>query len=412
MKLTELAIDRYGACRNVRLDRFTNGLNILFGTPGTGKTSLQEYIRKVLYGFTKDAPQGDGHLICHHEGQSFQLSRPAFATGKLTVANLSAPHVATDAVPKHLQQLGPDLFDTIYHFDSKSEAQSINSILHVLSAHLGVGEENTVCTASPSPFLQTAQSNIVGVDWNSTLAEIRTLENVRSQHLAEVVSNRSYAPTPRVDLEAEIDELSSKIAELDLQPLRDRINTIDAMVRETRELWESAEARNRPSELSTGTGLLSACYDHLDDLDQQIGALRELQSDIQAQRRRRRDELEARIDCEERDAQRAYQPVRDLLKSLQQRLNDAETASRSLLMLPHDGKPAEHPATQVRDGYEEIRKELRQLFADLEQENRKINQRVAAAELRQLRHYHNQIGERLEKLIGRRQLVLHKIQKV
>lgn len=418
MKLTELAIDRYGACCNVRLDRFTNGLNVLFGAPGTGKTSLQEYIRQVLYGFTKDAPQGDGHLICHHEGQSIQLSRPALATGKLAVANLSGACLATDAVQKHLQQLGPNFFDTIYHFDSKSDGQSIGSILHALKVHLGLGVGVTGSTAPPSRFLpsrflQTGQPKIVGVDWNSTLAEIRTLENLRSQYLSEVVSNSSFAPTPRVDLEAEIDELTAKIAERDLQPLRDRINTIDSMVRETRELWESAEARNRPSELSTGTELLSACYDHLDDLDQQIGAWRELQSDIHAQRRRRRDDLEARIDCEEREPQHAYQPVRDLLHSLQQRLNDAEAASLPLLeILPHDGQLEEHPATQAQQGYEEVRKELGQLFLDLELENRKINQRVAAAELRRLRRHYNQIGERLEKLISRRRLVLRRIQKI
>ena len=62
MKLTEIAIDGplngLKNFRNLRLGRFDDGLNFIYGENAAGKSTLREFIRGVLFGFDASTRNG------------------------------------------------------------------------------------------------------------------------------------------------------------------------------------------------------------------------------------------------------------------------------------------------------------------------------------------------------------------
>ncbi len=54
MKIRALRIDGYGVWKDLRIDAFSEGLNVLYGPNEAGKTTLLQFIRSALYGFEND----------------------------------------------------------------------------------------------------------------------------------------------------------------------------------------------------------------------------------------------------------------------------------------------------------------------------------------------------------------------
>lgn len=54
MKIAELAIDRFGACSDVRLSDIGPGLTVFYGPNETGKTTVMQFVRSVLHGFSSE----------------------------------------------------------------------------------------------------------------------------------------------------------------------------------------------------------------------------------------------------------------------------------------------------------------------------------------------------------------------
>ncbi|MBN2578184.1 MAG: AAA family ATPase, partial [Pirellulales bacterium] len=52
MQIQSLEIDGYGVWSGLRIEGFTAGLNVLYGPNEAGKTTLLQFVRSMLYGFT------------------------------------------------------------------------------------------------------------------------------------------------------------------------------------------------------------------------------------------------------------------------------------------------------------------------------------------------------------------------
>lgn len=88
MKITELDIDRFRIWRSLLLKLNPTGLNVIYGPNEAGKTTLMNFVRSALYGFTplNDEPSWHrseddlpwkGALRCEHGGRTWRLSRTA-----------------------------------------------------------------------------------------------------------------------------------------------------------------------------------------------------------------------------------------------------------------------------------------------------------------------------------------------
>ncbi|MGA2620903.1 MAG: AAA family ATPase [Thermoguttaceae bacterium] len=84
MKITSLEIDGYGVWSGLRLERLVEGLNVVYGPNEAGKTTLLQFIRSVLYGFSPErrrylppvhgGPAG-GRIAVSGPAGSFQIER-------------------------------------------------------------------------------------------------------------------------------------------------------------------------------------------------------------------------------------------------------------------------------------------------------------------------------------------------
>ena len=54
MKITGLEVDGFGVWSGLKLDPLSEGLNVFFGPNEAGKTTLMQFVRSVLYGFTPE----------------------------------------------------------------------------------------------------------------------------------------------------------------------------------------------------------------------------------------------------------------------------------------------------------------------------------------------------------------------
>ena len=52
MKITGLHIDGFGVWNGLSLDKFDDGLTLIYGPNEAGKTTLLEFIRSMLYGYS------------------------------------------------------------------------------------------------------------------------------------------------------------------------------------------------------------------------------------------------------------------------------------------------------------------------------------------------------------------------
>ncbi len=402
MKLTELAIDNFGVCKKLRLNRFSNGLNIIYGASGTGKTTLQRYIQNVLFGFTKDHHDCTGNLIFHNGHELTRLSRRAEFNTHLILDNETDPPQPSHSIEAFLNQTGTTFFDTIYHVNSAKSCTSINQIIQQLRERFNVSTGKPTRRQQPHPFSFYNHYKTPDEDQKLILHEIKTLNRERSLLLSQAKLKSSIDISPRVELELETDRLSRKIAEYDLSALRQSIATTDSKVTELRAELEAAKEEPQTTKNTEIRHLLETLCSHLDDLNQQIRGSHKLQDCVQQRRLRLRDEMTIWNDLEFNTPQHPYYEVGRLISSLNEHLKRIKTPPS----LETNLSSSEH----FEDGCDEMRKDLHSLQKEIGLKYQNLRHHAAAVELKQLRIQYTQISANLGQLLNRRQEISAKIQ--
>jgi uncharacterized protein YhaN len=137
MKLTEIQIDRCGAWRNLTIPLKPHGVTVFFGPNEAGKTTLREFIRGVLFGFssasaepaglTADRAQAAGSLHIEDGAGSHRIHRAAVGDlagdARLITGDIAAP--AGGAM--RLNESDEQLFDRIFALNLR-ELGEINSL--------------------------------------------------------------------------------------------------------------------------------------------------------------------------------------------------------------------------------------------------------------------------------------------
>ena len=76
MKITALEVDGYGVWSGLKLDDLSDGMNVMFGPNEAGKTTLMQFVRSVLYGFSPDRRRYLPPLDGGRAGGSVYLAGP------------------------------------------------------------------------------------------------------------------------------------------------------------------------------------------------------------------------------------------------------------------------------------------------------------------------------------------------
>jgi len=452
MKLTEIAVDRtaqtgsYHRLSHLRLGRFSDGLNFIYGENHSGKTALREFVRSIFFGeaaaldhrsttFATAATSLTGHLILKKGVKVFQVdridhresaiggelrmtpiagsSRDAFSS---SVASHSTPSSALGAaqyLDRLLGEVTPELYETVFSFSFRQTHENAQRLLRQLHSKLGVssGIGSRDDESSHQAWKRDAEMRVDRL--NFLKGRIGDLQEQRNRLQNQITTSTEPHRARLLEIDREADIIGKKIATFDVVAQRHRLKLIETEIHELRRLIEGATAQ--VSQVTRASAMqidpYAMLYQRLDEIEDQIRCWRRLQTEIQNQRVRLKDEMavweDLTLDCSEHP----YHVAREILHALEGKTNLAENLAAGLI-------PTEAPrvtgtnSRTLGDVCQSMRVDLHGLCQELSQQYKHLRHRSAAAELKQLRHYYHEINDSIHRLLQGRESVMNEVRRL
>ncbi|MCY2996013.1 MAG: AAA family ATPase [Planctomycetota bacterium] len=310
MKITDLQIDGFGVWNDLKLDQFSDGCTVFFGQNEAGKTTLMEFIRSVLYGFSAErrsrylppvrGGQGGGSLGVAGAGGQYIIKRTPGSSlhsedlGKLEVTSPNGARQGQHVLGTLLSGIDEPIFNNVFAVGLR-ELQELSTLDDTeASAHL---------------YKLTS-----GLDRVSLIDVIRELETARTRLLAADGSKSELLElvARREKLRLEIKELTGKgqrwaqltVHRLEVQEELARLEeNIHRMERESRSVEVALQVREdwfrragmaaQLKKLGPPVKLPERAIARLDELNGQIAKHREEVEQIKRQRRQLMEEAVA-----------------------------------------------------------------------------------------------------------------------
>ncbi|MBT5376018.1 MAG: AAA family ATPase [Nitrospinaceae bacterium] len=158
MQIRELHIDGFGIFANKRITGLTPGINIIYGKNEFGKTTMLEFIRRILFGFPTKKDKTNLYLPVHggslggslkvvlQNGEDLVISRGAGTHGGTVRISTPTDVLQGQSVLSHLLgNASKDIFKNVYAF-TLDELHDFNSLNgdevknRIYGAGLGLGK--------------------------------------------------------------------------------------------------------------------------------------------------------------------------------------------------------------------------------------------------------------------------------
>ena len=107
MRITSLEVDGFGVWSGLKLDEFSDGLNVFYGPNEAGKTTLMQFIRSVLYGFSPERRRYFPPVRGGRPGGSLWLAGPE---GQFEVTPIKGKNKKLEYIKQDLQEIGDQQF--------------------------------------------------------------------------------------------------------------------------------------------------------------------------------------------------------------------------------------------------------------------------------------------------------------
>jgi uncharacterized protein YhaN len=268
VKITGLEVDGYGVWTGLKLDPLSGGLNVFFGPNEAGKTTLIQFVRSVLYGFTPERrrylpPVGGGRpggSVCvDGPNGRFQVSRFQ-ADGGTADGDTADDEIALEA-PDGTRQGGHLLKVLLSNIDEAI----FNNVFAV-----GLDELHQLATLDDTEAASLLYSLSAGLDRVALVDVLRELDRSRNRLLSA-----DGKPCQVVHLLAERDKLREEIGELD--GLAHRYLRLAAerkqLERETTRLEEEANQLRHQARVIEIAAVIGDRWERRKQLDDQLAAL-------------------------------------------------------------------------------------------------------------------------------------------
>ncbi len=421
MKLKELAIEGLGVHRNLQLGRFGDGLTIVYGENGAGKTAVREFIQGTLFGLTTGGYLADrqhlvaGRLNVSRGVDEFQLRRDVGSNTLLDVRplNLTSGFERSPSLPQLAGAVNQELYETVFSFSFRETATNAMRLARVLHSQLGV-PYGPAAAGDHSGFLNWQRETTSRQARLEVIrARIDALNLERAGYQKQIEAERNQRNSKIAEFENSIREVVSRLNELQASTLPDDLSQLEREIARLRLLIDSA----RPRVVSTEPKMppldqFSSLYVRLDEFDNQIRRWRHVQSDIQNQRVRLRDEMlvwnELTLDSDEHP----YHTSRAILVALESKVDEAERNATLWSEAGGSRVDTSQMARTLSHLCQSMRNDLYGLCNELAQQYKFIRHKAAAAELKQLRRCYTEMGENIDRLVKRREALIRDIRSV
>jgi uncharacterized protein YhaN len=204
MKITDLEVEGYGVWSGLRIEKLSDAINVLYGPNEAGKTTLLQFIRSMLYGFS---PQRRQYLPPVHGGRAGGVLDLAGPHGRFEIGRYD--NSLADGTPgEQVTLTAPDGTRQGEHFIkvllSNIDEPVFNNVFAV-----GLREIQELATLSDTEAAELLYSLSAGLDRVSLVEVLRELETSRNRIL-----DSAGRPCQVVQLLAEQEKLRVEIEEL------------------------------------------------------------------------------------------------------------------------------------------------------------------------------------------------------
>ena len=428
MKLTDLNLNDIGVCRNVNFSRLATGLNLIYGENGSGKSTLRRYVRGVLFGFdqpfwttflNQQVPrtgvtygQPTGQLGIANSQGAFRASRALQQNAPLEIS--ATDGTRANAVNSLTSNLSASAYDAFFDIDLQNRVDQAYRAAAQLQTQLGVttGLSRWATETEYQQWKTQAEARVRQLE--VLKLELNKVETERAQAIRNLESYRASIGTQLQTIESEILAVNRQADELALQinSLRSQIETIDRELAQLQRQIDTAASTAKyvpvpaaPQQIESPAML----YERLDEIDNQIGRWRRVQTDIQNQRVRLRDEMVVWNDLTLESQEHPYHRARAILVSLEAKVDLIENQAHTIEV--GQSNPSE-TARGVVSSCGQMRDELYSLCQELGSQYKHIRHKAAVAELKQLRRCYNEMGDNIERLVSRREKTISEIRQL
>lgn len=302
MKISDISVDGYGVWCGLKLEALADGVNVFYGPNEAGKTTLLEFVRSVLYGFSRrrrdylppihgGRPGGSLRIASH--GGMFLLSRyddraeDPGGVGRLTIEAADGTSSGEHLLPTLISHVDEAIFNNVFAIGLR-ELQELavlsdteaGSLLYNLSAGL-----DRVSLVEVMRELGASRKRIISADGQQgqlpdLLAERRRLRE-EVEELGRMTRQFGRLTTDREQVEREAGRLEQEHDEL-----RHEARVVEIALAVRRRWQQRAELDEQLAALAPAATMPEDAVARLDAVQQELASHRETAEQLQRERRR------------------------------------------------------------------------------------------------------------------------------
>jgi hypothetical protein len=421
MNVTQLRLAGQGAWPELVIDRFAPELNVFFGHPRTGKSTVAQLAAQLLYGkhdsawrrqFGQSTPLAEGSLEVDGPRGRYLLRRHRDGSpyGRLSIAAAGGPAVDSGTVRSLLAGVSPRLVSELYAIDFAQPPRAATLLDGEFAREftLALNPEHAEPEASAGAVCQThAAAPRTAFDRRRVDELVARRDAVVKQIEEEMSASRRESGTLQKDLVSVEAALADRRRQAEHLQVKLRAAEAKLAEIETRLRYFSLEsAVRRGPEIDAEKHRIE-----LEQLDAEIGRCRQTLSDLQSREATVRRELAEVHPDGTADSASSLADQRATVGVLERLLDDLD-AEVSQLARSHepgrcvgcDSHARMSPVAQM------LRQQLYALCGQVTEQERAVRRVELNAESRQVSRAQTDLSEQLEHLLQRRQAHVHATQ--
>ncbi|QEG34098.1 DUF4332 domain-containing protein [Bythopirellula goksoeyrii] len=419
MRITQLKLAGRGAWPDLHVNPTHPQLNVFFGKPGAGKSTVAQLATHLLYGkansywrqqFGQTLPLTEGELAIESPGGSFVLRRHLNAEGRsrLTVSAVDGESVDGDTVQKLLGNLSPQVIAPLVAVDF-AQAPSVEWLLsRDFCDELTKSEEsirkplvahtccNGISEAESSPVDRRQveqlirQRDAIAESIERHLSARRQEGGVLSEELVQLESLIDTRRGQLDSLQAELGRIHGEIADSEA---RLRIVSLTNVAEQPKHSDKYTKLREQLEHLETE---VSQCRKALGDLQLREATIRAELAQLRA------DGTAERVSCLA-DSRASVGILERLIDDLDAEVALLARANEPTRCVGHDSHGKLSPVAAM------LRQQVYTLCGLITEQERQSQRQRLTAESRQLARSQFDLSERLEHLLEQRESLVHEL---
>jgi len=427
LKINQLNLAGEGTWPDLHIEKLSPTLNVFYGAPRSGKSSVAQLVGHLLYGksesawrqqFAETVPSAEGSLhLTGFQGEFvLRRHRDANRQSRLTISSANGDTTDGKIIQSLLSGLSPQQAAQLFVVDF-SEAPRVDWLL---------SETFTREFSSTQPTKTAETWTHQNTCCNATNGS--TVDRVDRQRIDELVSRRdSIAGEIEQQMSMrrrESETLERELREVDtsLASKRKRAESLQAQLHglqadlaelETRLRYYSLDHYSKHSNQSINAQNinLDAHQQELTELDREITRCRQSLSEVQQRENSLRTELAQSGSDGTADSVTCLADGRATLGVLEQLLDDLDAEVSQLARASEPGRCVGHEThAKLSPVASLLRQQVYTLCGQLTEQERIVRRQQLTTESRQLARVLVELGERLDLLLSRRESLIQRSQ--